>query len=52
MDKKKNFVKLPTSVVNYYSKYKNKKKNIKTQVIMGTKFEIEDRYEIIDASLK
>lgn len=42
---------LPQSVVNYYSKYRNPLTNIKSQVIMGTKFEVDDRYEIIDTSI-
>lgn len=41
---------LPQSVINYYSKYKNPSTNIKSQVVMGTKFEVEDRYEVIDTS--
>lgn len=41
---------LPQSVINYYSKYKNPSTNIKSQVIMGTKFEVDDRYELIDTS--
>ena len=41
---------LPLSVVSYYAKYKNNSNTIKSQVIMGTKFEIDDRYEIIDTS--
>lgn len=41
---------LPQSVISFYSKYKNTSTTIKSQVIMGTKFEIDDRYEIIDTS--
>lgn len=39
---------LPQSIISYYAKYKNVSPGIKSQVIMGTKFEIDDRYEIID----
>ena len=41
---------LPSSIVSFYAKYKNVSTTIKSQVIMGTKFEIDDRYEIIDTS--
>ena len=41
---------LPPSIVAYYAKFKNISTTIKSQVIMGTKFEIDDRYEIIDTS--
>lgn len=41
---------LPASIVSFYSKYKNTSTTIRSQVIMGTKFEIDDRYEIIDTS--
>lgn len=41
---------LPQSIISYYAKYKNVSPGIKSQVIMGTKFEIDDRYEIIDTS--
>ncbi len=43
---------LPQSVISFYAKYKNVISTIKSQVIMGTKFEIDDRYEIIDTSKK
>jgi len=42
-------VKLPKSVIDYYSKYRYKAEDIKTCNVMGTKFDIEDKYEIIDS---
>lgn len=41
---------LPLSVISYYRKYSNKNANIKTQFIMGTRYDIDDNYEIIDIS--
>lgn len=38
------------SVISYYSKYKHSGGNIKSQVNMGTKFEMDDRYDVIDIS--
>lgn len=39
---------LPQSVISYYAKYRNPSAKIKSQVVMGTKFEMDDRYEVID----
>ena len=47
---KPKLVPLPKSVIEYYAKYRNLKQKLKAQIVMGTKFEIEDRYEIIDLS--
>lgn len=41
--------KLPQSVIDYYAKYRNTKDNLKTFLVMGTKFEIQSHYEIIDS---
>ena len=41
--------KVPQSVIAHYAKYKNSKTNIKSFLVMGTKFEVEDKYEIIDS---
>lgn len=41
---------MPASIVNFYAKYRNSSNAIKSQMIMGTKFEIDDKYEIIDTS--
>lgn len=41
---------LPQSIISYYAKYKNVSPAMKSQVVMGTKFEIDERYEIIDTS--
>jgi mitogen-activated protein kinase 1/3/mitogen-activated protein kinase 6 len=41
--------KIPQSVIDHYSKYRNKSVNIKSFLVMGTKFDIEDKYEIIDS---
>ena len=41
---------IPKSIIDYYAPYKNKKNNYKTSNILGaTKFEIDERYEIIDS---
>jgi len=45
----KNKQKIPQSVINHYAKYKNTKSNIKSFLVMGTRFEVEDKYEIIDS---
>lgn len=47
---KKSKVQLPASVIAFYKKYRSPSPNHKTQIIMGTKFDIDDRYEIIDIS--
>lgn len=41
---------IPASIASLYAKYKNSSNCLKSQVIMGTKFEVDDRYEIIDTS--
>jgi len=41
--------KLPASIVAQYSKYKNTKDHLKSFLVMGTRFEIPDHYEIIDS---
>jgi len=43
--------KLPQSVINHYAKYRNNSTNIKTFLVLGTRFEIEDKYEIIDSGM-
>ena len=43
--------KLPQSIINHYAKYRNHKTNIKSFLVMGTKFEVEDKYEIIDSGI-
>lgn len=47
MDKSKH--KVPQSVIQHYAKYRNTKSNLKSFLVMGTKFEIEDKYDIIDS---
>jgi len=42
---------MPQSIIDQYAKYRNPLTNIKSQVVMGTKFEISDRYEVIDTSI-
>lgn len=44
-------VKLPKSVIDYYAKYRYKADDIKTCNVMGTRFDIEDKYEIIDSGI-
>ena len=41
--------KLPLSVINHYSKFRSTKSSIKSFLVMGTRFEVEDKYEIIDS---
>jgi len=40
--------KLQESVIKYYSKYRNTKDKIKSFLVMGSRFDIEEKYEIID----
>jgi len=40
---------LPSSVVSYYSKYKNTSLTLKKKKVNNSTFEIDDNYEIIDA---
>lgn len=41
---------LPSEIIEFYSKYRNKKSKLKTTTILSSKFEIDDKYEIIDNS--
>eukprot|EP01017_Pseudomicrothorax_dubius_P043921 TRINITY_DN7381_c0_g3_i3.p1 TRINITY_DN7381_c0_g3~~TRINITY_DN7381_c0_g3_i3.p1 ORF type:complete len:416 (+),score=128.33 TRINITY_DN7381_c0_g3_i3:135-1382(+) len=41
--------KIPQSVIKYYEKFRNKSTSLKSFMIMGTRFDIEDKYEVIDA---
>jgi serine/threonine protein kinase len=41
--------KLPSSVVSHYSKYKNTKVNLQKKSVVNTCFEIDEKYEVIDA---
>ena len=43
--------KLNPSVIEHYKKYRNTKSNIKAFLVMGTRFDIEDKYEIIDSGM-
>ncbi len=38
------------SVLAHYAKYKNSYNNNKVQYLLNNKFDIEDRYEIVDTS--
>lgn len=40
--------KLHESVIKHYAKYRNTKDKIKSFLVMGSRFDIEDKYEIID----
>lgn len=51
-DYKPKKAKLPQSIINQYSKYKNDKSSLKSFLVMGTRFEIPDHYEIIDSGSK
>ena len=48
--KKKQNVQLPPSIISFYKKYRNTSPSLKTQIIMGSRFDIDDRYENIDIS--
>ena len=41
--------KLPSSVLSQYSKYKNTKLTLQKKMVLNTCFEIDDKYEVIDA---
>ena len=43
---------IPQEIIDFYSKYRNKKSKLKTTSILGSKFEIDEKYEIIDNSWK
>jgi serine/threonine protein kinase len=47
--REKKLGKVASSVAKYYSKFRNTKSNIKSFLVMGTRFDIEDKYEILDA---
>ena len=47
---KKPNVQLPVSIISYYKKYRNPNPSLKTQIIVNSSFDIDDRYEIIDIS--
>ena len=47
---KKKLSKIPQSVISHYSKYRNVRSSIKSFLVMGTRFDIEDKFEIMDAS--
>ena len=47
---KKQRMPIPLSVIAYYKKYRNTHNKIKTQIVMGSRFDIDERYEIIDIS--
>lgn len=40
---------LPQSIINQYAKYRNEKDSLKSFLVVGTRFEIPDYYEIIDS---
>jgi len=46
---KKKLAKLPQSIISHYAKFRNTRTNIKSFLVMGTRFDIEDKYEIMDA---
>ena len=41
--------KTPQSVIDYYAKYRNTTDTLKTTKRVKTKFEIDEKYEIIDS---
>ena len=48
--KVKSQVQLPESIIKYYAPYRNAKGTYRTYIIKDEKFEIDERYEIIDMS--
>jgi len=40
---------LPKSIIDHYAKYKNTKSNLQKKLVMNSTFEIDAKYEIIDA---
>jgi hypothetical protein len=44
--------KVPKEIMDYYAEFRNSKTKFKTSLILGTtRFEIDERYEIIDSSM-
>lgn len=43
--------KLPKSVIEHYSKFRRKGVKNKINYVLNTKFELDEKYEIIDASI-
>ncbi len=41
---------VPQEIIDFYSKFRNKKSKLKGTTILSSKFEIDDKYEIIDNS--
>ncbi|CAK62258.1 unnamed protein product (macronuclear) [Paramecium tetraurelia] len=39
---------LPDDIIQHYSNYRNKKSKLKVSTILGSRFEIDDKYEILD----
>lgn len=46
---KKVVKKLPLSVISHYAKYRRAKVTLKTYLVMGSKFELESKYDVLDA---
>jgi len=40
---------LPSSVISHYAKYRNSSLTLKKKTVLNSTFEIDDRYEVIDA---
>jgi len=40
---------LPKSIIQYYAKYKNTKSDLQKKLVMNSMFEIDSKYEVIDA---
>jgi serine/threonine protein kinase len=40
---------LPSSVISYYSKYRNTSLTLKKKTVLNSTFEVDDKYDIIDA---
>ena len=43
--------KIPTSVIDYYEPYRRKRTKMKSTTILNTKFEVDEKYEVLDASI-
>ena len=41
---------LPESIINFYAKFRNNSPKLRVLNVMGSKFEIDSKYEILDTS--
>lgn len=41
---------MPDEVIQFYSKYHNRKSKFRISTVLGSRFEIDEKYDILDAS--